>query len=135
MPRLESGEVFRHTIPEDTGFVVRARIQLDDGTDITQSVVSSATYTVTDLSTRNAVSGHNGVSLTVSSLVYDTLQIDDNAEGWQTDDNGWNIKHIVAASAFPEGDRVYEYRCVYVFSNGSPNYTMVGHITVQPVQD
>ena len=96
-----------------------ARIVGEDAAAVNQSTISTATYSVflldeSDPDERTAVAGHNGVSLAVSSIIFDALQTDDR---WTVDDTGYNFRHTIdvsANNAFSVAGRNYlvEYRLV-----------------------
>jgi len=98
-----------------------ARIVDKAGTAITQATISSITYSVyllddQDADSRTAVAGHNAQSLTVSDIVFDTLQTD---AIWTKDSTGYNFKHVLDVSsneAFAIAGRRYlvEHRLVPV---------------------
>jgi hypothetical protein len=88
-----------------------ARVVDYDGTYITQSDISSASYTITEVNSDGTdgdpVTGHNNVSVPVSNLIYDTLQTDNT---WTIDDIGYNFRHVLDIStnpAFPAPNKRY----------------------------
>lgn len=101
----------RGQIVEDSGCTCLGRLQIN-GANANQAAITSITYSVFDLSTRTPttpISGHDAVSLTVSQVIWDTLQTDGR---WTQDATGYNFRHEVAATAFPAGGHRYriEYR-------------------------
>ena len=95
--------IFRHyVIWEDSGYTVLARILGHDGDAVQQADVSAISYTVeesTDPSTEVA-SG----TLTVSSVVYNTLQTDSR---WARDTTGFNFAAAMPATTVPNGSMTY----------------------------
>ena len=78
-----------------------ARIVGADGSPIVQADVASAAYSVyllddQDADARNVVAGHDGVALSVASIVFDTLQTD---ALWTVDATGYNFRHVLDVSA------------------------------------
>lgn len=74
---------------------------------ITQATVSTITYAVYDDAGATIVSG----SLTVSAVVYDSLQ---TGTIWTRDGTGFNFKHKLPATAFPNPNETY--RLTYTFT-------------------
>jgi len=77
-----------------------ARVLDWDGSVIAQVDISTVTYAIYVLTdqapdTRTAVTGHAG-SLTVSDVIFNTLQTDDR---WTEDDTGYNFRHTPIISA------------------------------------
>lgn len=94
----------------DTPFAAHIQIA---GVDITQSGISAATYTV--IFSDGTVEA-NAVALTVSAVVFNTLQTDAR---WTVDSTGYNLLFTVPAACFPNaGD--YTVRCDLTPSGGNP---------------
>jgi len=95
--------------------VLMARIVNSDGDDIQQSDVSAVKYSVYELDpcqpdVLTVVAGHDAVSLTVSSVIYDTLQ---TGGLWTVDEEGYNFRHeinVSSAEAFPKAGAQYQVR-------------------------
>ena len=78
-----------------------ARVVGAEGQPIVQADVSSAKYSVyllddQDADTRTAVTGHDGVSLTVADVIFNSLQTD---ALWTVDATGYNFRHVLDVSA------------------------------------
>ena len=96
-----------------------ARVVGEDATAINQATISTATYSVfllddDDPDSRTVVVGHDGASLTVSAIIFNTLQTDAR---WTVDSTGYNFRHTIDVSsndAFTIAGRNYlvEYRLV-----------------------
>lgn len=98
---------------EDQGATLMARVVGNDAAAITQATISTITYTVIDRrdpSTKIV----DASSLTVSAVVFDTLQTDDR---WSTDETGYNFRHTVPASVLSGGEK--RYRIEYKFTPSS----------------
>jgi hypothetical protein len=109
-----TGKVFKH------GTVTTlARVLGAANAPIVQADISSVSYTIYLLDSRDPdnwtpVSGHSAVSLTVSAVVFNTLQTD---AAWTTDATGYNFRHEIDISvnqAFTAAGSKYlvEYRFV-----------------------
>lgn len=101
--------------------VFLARVVDAEKTAVTQASIASAAYTIyanpTNTSLGSAVTGHDDVSLDVSSVIFDTLQTDDL---WETDGIGYNFKHTPSASSnFPFPNRGSEYILEYQLTPAS----------------
>lgn len=106
------------TAPEGSAPILMRRVTGNDGANITQSDISSATYSIfllddQDADSRTAVGIHTDVGLTIASVIFDALQDDDL---WNSrDDTGYNFRHQVPTSsgeAFTIAGRQYlmEYK-------------------------
>jgi hypothetical protein len=108
-----SAVVNQGTAIEDSGIVLMARVQNISGTNITQGSVSGITYSVFDLVDGTAVV--SGSSLTVSTVVFDTLQ---TPAIWTTDTTGYNFRHDAPATALPNGERTYRFEYKFTPTSG-----------------
>ena len=115
---------------EDSGFTIIARVVGNAGTNITQASLSTITYSVYDTSTGTVVTGHNAVALTISTVVFDTLQTD---AVWTFDATGYNYKHTVEATALPTGGTVYIYEAKVTPVSGPVFWIIPGTITAHPI--
>ena len=105
-----------------------ARVVGADGTAIVRANLASAEYTAylldeTDPDSATPITGHAGVAVSVSSLVYDSLQNDDL---WDTDDTGYNFKHILDVTGnqvFTTAGRIY--RVVFSLTPNSGQVILV----------
>ena len=89
------------TVFKNGSATLLARVVGADGSPITQAEIASAQYSVyllddNDPDAATVVTGHDGVSIGVSSLIFDTLQTDSL---WDVDTTGYNFKHILDVSA------------------------------------
>ena len=104
------GKVYRHGTA-----VFMARLVTASGQVINQASVSALEYTIYELTMDDPsglipVTGHTGVSLTISEVIFDTLQDDD---AWAVDSVGYNFRHeldVSANEAFTEAGKVYQVR-------------------------
>ena len=95
-------------VTEDSMFTYLARVHLD-GAAILQADLTSIAYQIfyTDSATAHTTS----TALTVSAVIFDTLQT--NAR-WSTDTTGYNFKHDIAHTVIVDPDR--KYRLEYLFT-------------------
>lgn len=83
-----------------SGHTLMARILGNAGTPITQATLSGITYTIRDLTAQTTVA--SAQALTVSSVVYDSLQQEDPR--WDLDAAGYNFLAVIPASWFTDYD-------------------------------
>ena len=89
------------TVFKNGSATLLARVVGADGTPVKQADIASAEYSVylldhADPDAATAVTGHEGVSIDVSSLVFGSLQTD---AVWDVDETGYNVKHVLDVSA------------------------------------
>jgi hypothetical protein len=80
-----------------------ARVVGKDGANLLQADVASAEYSVyllddQEADSREAIAGHSGVAISVSDLIFDTLQ---NDALWTVDEIGYNLRHVLDVSVSP----------------------------------
>lgn len=103
--------------------VLLARIVGSDAEAIVQADVSTIRYSILKLNERapdstEAVDGHDDVLLTVSDVLFDTLQTDDL---WSADVVGYNFRHeldVATNEAFPTAGVSYQVRYVVTPASG-----------------
>ncbi len=98
-------------IVAENPLTVRDRIIDKNGDRITQSGLSSLTVKV--FNARTTVETYSA-TLTIGSVVSNSLQTNEDDNGWTQDDIGYNFKHTIPGSAFPDGSA--EYRVEYKFT-------------------
>lgn len=103
-----SSKIHKLTVFEDTGFSLMARIQGTDAKDVQQADVSSIAYSVYDLSSTGSPTDTG--SLTVATVIYDTLQTDSR---WDIDTTGYNFKWDVPASHVADGAKNYRFEIAF----------------------
>lgn len=105
---------------------LRDRIVGSNLVAIVQADVASISYTIEedhqDPAQRAVVEGHEDVALTVSDVVFDTLQTDDD---WtdEVDATGFNFAFtpdISSDAAFPTAGRYYLVTVTLVMNSGQP---------------
>ena len=116
------------TVFKDGSATLLARVVGADGSAVTQADVASAKYTVyllddADPDAGTAVDGHTDVAVSVASLIYNSLQVDDL---WDVDQAGYNFKHVLdvsAKTAFATAGR--NYRVVFELTPTSGQVILV----------
>ena len=112
---MSASDIFG-TVFKNGSATLLARVVGADGTPVQQADITSAEYGVylldnDDPDAATAVTGHDGVSIDVSSLIFDTLQTDG---AWDVDGTGYNFKHALDVSANQAfGIAGREYRVVF----------------------
>jgi hypothetical protein len=110
---------------EDADLVIMARIRGADAVNIVQATISSISLKVFDLSDGEQVG--STAALTVSSVVFDTLQTDAR---WTRDGTGYNFRTTVGGAYFPVGDRDYRVEVVFTPATGGA-FPFVVEVSVQ----
>lgn len=93
-------------VVEDSVIVVMARAIAVDGDPVQQADLTALAWTSFDVSGNSVVLADQ--SLTISSVIYDTLQTTDSL--WDADSTGYNFKTTIPATAFPTGKNDYSLR-------------------------
>jgi len=107
---MDASEIQADAIWEGVSPTVMARWRGSTGGNLKQANVTTIAYQVHDLhvsSTAGAVASSTG--LTVSDVIFDTLQTD---ERWTKDTTGYNFRHTLGSTVFATGGHTYrvEYR-------------------------
>ncbi len=89
------------TVFKNGSSTLLARVVGADGAPIKQADIASGKYSVylldhDDPDEMTVVTGHDGVSIDVGSVIFDTLQTDTI---WDVDETGYNLKHVLDVSA------------------------------------
>jgi hypothetical protein len=108
---------------EDGGVTLMDRVYGNAGTALTQATTTSIVLAVYQCNTEddaeNAVgtvlSGVGG-SLTVSAVVYDSLQ---TAAPWTKDTTGYNFRYNAAATHLPVGGKWYRFEFLVTPTSGA----------------
>lgn len=100
---------------EDTGLVWMARVLGQDGEAVTQASLDSIVMTSMDLDDYSSVTT---ATLTISSVVFDTLQTADPR--WTADQRGYNFLYAVPAAAIPSPGKTYRVGLLFTPSSGQP---------------
>lgn len=89
------------TVFEDGVAICMARVVGADGSNITQASVDTIKLYVHDADDAEVI---GETAVTVASAVFDTLQTDAR---WTYDDQGYNFRYTVPATAFPTAGTHY----------------------------
>lgn len=108
---MATATIHSFTVFEGSGATLMARVQGNDGQNIKQADLTAITCKVFDKTDATNVATP---SITVSAVIFDTLQTDDR---WTVDVTGYNFRHEQLASVFSGGGRIY--RIEYKFDPGS----------------
>jgi hypothetical protein len=101
---------------EDGSCTVYGRITARDGTGtsitgegkaLVQADLSSATYAIFDRSSTTPETPIATGTLTIGSVVFNTLQTSTDDPVWDVDTTGFNLRADFAASLFPSGGVLY----------------------------
>lgn len=104
----------RANVNEGSGADYLARVRIWDASNAQQADITTITYATYDLDSDAPESAVGSGSLTVSNVIFDTLQT--GAE-WTRDSTGYNFKHSLAPSDLPNGG--HRFRVVYTFTPGT----------------
>ena len=94
-----------------------ARVADEDDVYLTQADIASLIYSIYKLSgtgERTAVTGHSAVSLSAADVIFDEMQIGDDAKGWDKDAVGYNFRHVIDISSHEAFDTVGLYTVEYL---------------------
>ena len=115
------------TVFEDGGASLMARVVGPDAANITQAGTTSITWAAYDVVAGGAATASD--TLTVSSVVFDTLQTDAR---WTVDSTGYNFRHDMPATTFATGGTTY--RIEYKFTPASGEvYWVVFEVNCLPI--
>ena len=114
-----TAQIHRATFQKDCGWTAIARVYGPDGALITQAKTTAITYTVKRYNEGANTVVVDGASLTVSAVVFDTLQGADGADSkrWSKDNTGYNFLTELPKTAFPAVDH-YEIEFDFDPSSG-----------------
>ncbi len=116
-----SCETVTGCVAEDSTFAVMLRLQVD-GNNATQAVLSSITWKAWD--EKDTATAYASGTLTVSSVVYDTLQTDGR---WSADATGYNFRHDITQATFTDPGR---YLIEYTVTMTGGNSFIAGPVEI-----
>jgi hypothetical protein len=110
---MQMSFALRRTVMMSSAFWVLQRVHYN-GSNITQATVTSITWKIWDSFTRTGADVVDSGTLTVSSVVFDTLQTDGKwTDNPVNDDTGYNFAHAIPSTAI---DNAGEYRLEHEFT-------------------
>ncbi len=112
---------------EDSAFVLLSRFEID-GANATQADVSSITWSAFDVTDQDTV--HASGTLSVSSVVFDTLQTDGR---WTEDSTGYNFLHELPATTFTTSGNRYRIEHKVTTSGGGSFYLTPFEVNVKAI--
>jgi hypothetical protein len=105
------------TVWEDTGATCLGRFVGQDAAAITQASLTSIAYKVYNLDSATPTTATATGTLTIASVVYDTLQTSDDR--WTVDSTGFNFLDTTAGAAANLATGDQRYRIEYTFTPAS----------------
>ena len=102
------------TIAAKNSLTVRDRLYDVDGDIVTRSGISSLSVKV--FNTRTGVETYSA-TITVASALYNSLVTSDDA--WEKDAIGYNFKHTIPGTAFPDGGQTYQVEYLFTPTSGN----------------
>lgn len=114
--QFSTGDVIHvmSAVPESSTTVFMARVYGTDAALLTQADLTSVVLTVRDKADSAVNIGASPYTLTIASVVFDTLQTD---ALWTEDSTGYNFKYVTLAAQIPDGALTYRFE--YVFTTTS----------------
>lgn len=117
------------TIWEDGAATCIARILGNAGTAITQASLTAISYKIFDIDSSTPTTAITSSTLTISSVVFDTLQ---TGARWTVDSTGYNFLNTFAASNFATPDHRYRIEIIFDPTSGE-DFPVVFEIAVVPI--
>lgn len=124
-----AAEVAKAYVWEDSGAALMARVVGNDAAAITQATVTSIERKTYDLDSATPTTATDETTLTVSTVVFDTLQTDAR---WTEDSTGYNLRDDVDDTIFATGGHRYRVEYVVEPSSGA-KFHVVFEVLARPV--
>lgn len=131
-----SAEIATGVVFEECGATFLARIKGNAATNITQASLTGITCKVYERDGDGTSDDPYTyelaatVTVTVSDVVFDTLQTGGH---WTKDSTGYNFKHAMPGSSFPDGDTYYQVEYVFDPASGE-DFALVFLVYAQELQ-
>lgn len=117
------------TVWEDADCVLMARVLGNDGAAITQSITTTVKVKMYDIVSAPTTDTISNRSLTVSAVVYDTLQTTTDDARWTVDTTGYNFLYALPAADIST-PTVYRVEITFTPTSGGA-FPLVYQITAQ----
>ena len=101
---------------EDTTNTMLARVVGADAATVVQANVTRIEFKAFDLSIAGSSAVASSTALTISEVIFDTLQTDDR---WTKDTTGYNFAHLVPSTVMSKGGHRYQIEYMATFSDGT----------------
>ncbi len=98
-------------------FVLARLLAPDDGDPLVQADLSAIVWSLFDLDADPRTAIVDGATLTISNVIFDTLQTDSR---WTADDVGYNFAHQVPSANLATGG--HTFRAEYKFTSGGETF-------------
>lgn len=118
--------VYKGVVFEDSGATLMARVMGASATAIQQADITSVTRNIYNRLSATLI---GTTALTVSGVVFDTLQTDAR---WTKDGTGYNFRDSIAAASFASGSTVYRIEYVFVPAVGE-NFHVAFELTAESI--
>jgi hypothetical protein len=114
---------------EDGSVSLLARVVGQAGTAVTQASLTSITYKIFDTLSDTPTSAVASGTLTISDVIFDTLQTDAR---WTKDNTGYNFLHTIGAGVLTKENTVYRIEYLFDPVTGE-NFYVVFEVTTSKI--
>lgn len=94
---------------EDGAAVLMARVTDVNGDLVVQADISSISLIVEDKAIKGTAVGASPYTITVSDVIFDTIQTPTNKPIWTADSTGYNFRYDTLAAQMPDGNKTYVF--------------------------
>lgn len=126
---MAGADTIRGSIWQGAPTPLLARIRSVNGSYLTQASLSSITYAVFNLTGNTPSTVLSSGTLTISSVVFDSLQTDAR---WTTDSVGYNFRVTIPGSAFALAATLYRVEVTFTDTD-SQKFRVVFQPKTQPI--
>lgn len=112
---MASTDIIKGTVHQNMGASLMARVEGNDGSDITQAAITSIARKVFNHDDTDGDALGSSVPV-VATVVFDTLQ---TGGGWSKDSDGYNFREDVAADVFIVAERHYLVQYIFTPASGA----------------
>jgi hypothetical protein len=118
--------IYRFEGEENNPKTLRYRAIKSDGTDLKQADVSSIKLFVYETESETLKTAAGGETLTVGSVVFDTLQ------SWDIDEDGYNVRVTVSGTYLTDAGKTYRVEVKITPTSGEAYY--LDHVEIKCVE-